>query len=54
VLRERTQVIARIVPERPERQRPVNYPDFAGRAKKIFGDRALPGGKIVIEERGRF
>jgi hypothetical protein len=54
VLRERNQVIARIVPERPERQRPVKYPDFAVRAEKIFGDRVLPGAKIVIEERGRF
>ena len=54
VLRERNQVIARIVPESQERQRPVKYPDFAARAKKIFGDRVLPGAKIVIEERGRF
>jgi antitoxin (DNA-binding transcriptional repressor) of toxin-antitoxin stability system len=54
VLRERNQVIARIVPEGPERQRPVKYPDFAARAKKIFGDRVLPGSKMVIEERGRF
>jgi len=54
VLRERNQVIARIVPEKPERQRPVKYPDFAARARKIFGDRVLPGAKIVIEERGRY
>jgi antitoxin (DNA-binding transcriptional repressor) of toxin-antitoxin stability system len=54
VLRERNRVIARIVPEKLERKRPVKYPDFAGRAKKIFGDRVLPGAKIVIEERGRY
>jgi hypothetical protein len=29
-------------------------PDFAARAKKIFGDRILPGADIVIEERGRY
>jgi hypothetical protein len=29
VLWERNQEIARIDPERPERQRPVKYPDFA-------------------------
>jgi len=54
VLRERNQVIARIVPEKPEHQRPVKYPDFAARARKIFGDRVFPGAKIVIEERGRY
>ena len=54
VLRERNQVIARIVPEKPEPQRPVQYPDFAARAKKILGGRVLPGAKIVIEERGRY
>jgi len=54
VLRERNQVIARIAPEKPERQRPVKYPDFAARARKIFDDRVLPGAKIVIEERGRY
>jgi antitoxin (DNA-binding transcriptional repressor) of toxin-antitoxin stability system len=43
VLRERNQVIARIVPEKPEPQHLVKYPDFAARARKIFGDRVLPG-----------
>jgi antitoxin (DNA-binding transcriptional repressor) of toxin-antitoxin stability system len=52
-LRERDQVIARIVPEK-EKGRPIKYPDFAARAKKIFGDRILPGADIVIEERGRY
>jgi antitoxin (DNA-binding transcriptional repressor) of toxin-antitoxin stability system len=52
-LRERDRLIARIVPEKEEKQ-PVKYPDFAARRKKIFGDRTLPGADIVIEERGRY
>jgi antitoxin (DNA-binding transcriptional repressor) of toxin-antitoxin stability system len=52
-LRERDRVIARIVPERQE-EKPVKWPDFAARRKKIFGDRILPGADIVIEERGRY
>jgi len=50
---ERNRVIARIVPEN-EKGRPAKMPDFAARAKKIFGDRILPGADIVIEERGRY
>jgi antitoxin (DNA-binding transcriptional repressor) of toxin-antitoxin stability system len=52
-LRDRDRVIARIVPEQRE-EKPVKWPDFAARAKKIFGDRILPGADIVIEERGRY
>ena len=52
-LRERDKVIAHIVPEKQE-EKLVNYPDFAARRKKIFGDRVLPGADIVIEERGRY
>jgi len=51
-LRERDRVIARIVPEREERG-PVEWPDFEARAKKIFGDRILPGADLLIEERER-
>jgi antitoxin (DNA-binding transcriptional repressor) of toxin-antitoxin stability system len=51
-LRERDQVIARILPEnRPSRPREI--PDFAARARKIFGDRILPGADLLIEERER-
>lgn len=53
-LRERNRVIAQIVPEKQEEECPVKWPDFAARAKKIFGDRMLPGADIVIEERGRY
>ncbi|HUN61259.1 MAG TPA: hypothetical protein VMU53_04695 [Candidatus Sulfotelmatobacter sp.] len=53
-LRERDKVIARIIPAGRMSEGPVKYPDFAGRAKKIFGDRILPGADLVIEERGRY
>lgn len=52
-LRERNQVIARIVPE-ASGVRPVAMPDFAARRRKIFGDRVLPGSDLVISERGRY
>ncbi len=52
-LRDRDRVIARIVPEKQE-EKPVKWPDFAARRKKIFGDRVLPGADIVIEERVRY
>jgi hypothetical protein len=51
-LRERDRVIGRIVPEvQVEQAREI--PDFAGRAKKIFGDRVLPGADLLIAERRR-
>jgi antitoxin (DNA-binding transcriptional repressor) of toxin-antitoxin stability system len=40
-LRDRDKVIARIVPANGKRPKSVEYPDFAARAKKIFGDRVL-------------
>ena len=52
-LRERDRLIAHIVPAREE-QAPAKWPDFAARAKKIFGDRILPGADLLIEERGRY
>ena len=52
-LRERDRLIARIVPAR-EDQTPAKWPDFATRAREIFGDRVLPGADLVIEERGRY
>lgn len=53
-LRNRTRVFARITPE-PDMERPeqVEWPDFAARARKILGDRILPGADLLIEERGR-
>jgi len=50
-LRERDRVIAHIVPEKQE-EKPVKWPDFAARAREIFGDRVLPN--VVLEDRGRY
>jgi len=52
-LRERNRVIARIVPEKQE-EKPVKWPDFAARRKKIFGDRVLPIVDDLIRDRGRY
>jgi len=52
-LRERNRVIARIVPEKAE-EKPVKWPDFAARRKKIFGDRVLTVVDDLIKDRGRF
>jgi antitoxin (DNA-binding transcriptional repressor) of toxin-antitoxin stability system len=52
-LRERDKVIARIVPEKQE-AKPVQWPDFAARTKKIFGDRVLTIVDDMIKDRGRF
>jgi antitoxin (DNA-binding transcriptional repressor) of toxin-antitoxin stability system len=51
-LRKRDRIVARIVPETPK-TKPVEWPDFEARAKKIFGDRILPGADLLIEERER-
>jgi hypothetical protein len=52
-LRERDQVIARIVPE-GSAARPSDWPDFSVSRKEIFGNRIFPGADLVIEERGRY
>ena len=52
-LRERDELIARIVPE-GKASKPAEWPDFAAMRKEIIGDRVLPGADIVIEERGRY
>lgn len=52
-LRERNEVIARIVPEgRPPQ--PRDWPDFAAMRKEILGDQVVPGSELVIKERGRY
>jgi antitoxin (DNA-binding transcriptional repressor) of toxin-antitoxin stability system len=51
-LRKRNRIVARIVPEFP-RNEPVEWPDFEARARKIFGDRILPGADLLIEERNQ-
>ncbi|MGB8011169.1 MAG: hypothetical protein WCF68_06120 [Terriglobales bacterium] len=52
-LRERDEVIARIVPQGSPPQ-PGDWPDFKAMRKEIFGGRILPGADLVIEERGRY
>lgn len=52
-LRERDQVIARIVPQGAVPQ-PGDWPDFSAMRKEILGDRKLPGADLLIEERGRY
>jgi len=52
-LRERNRVIGKIIPVAAPDE-PVQWPDFAARAKEIFGNRIIPGPSVVIEERGRY
>ncbi len=52
-LRDRQQVIARIVPE-GKAPKPRHWPDFAARRNKLFGNRVLPAAGTVIEGRGRY
>jgi hypothetical protein len=51
-LRERDHVLGHIVPKKSTQQ-PREWPDFAARAKKILGDRVLPGADLLIAERER-
>lgn len=52
-LRDRDEVIARIVPQRkPTGHNP--FPEIAKFRKELFGSRILPGADLLIEERGRF
>ncbi len=53
-LRERDTLIARIVPERAEPSKPVEWPDFAARRKKIFGNRVLSAVDDFLADRGRY
>ena len=53
-LRDRDKPIARIVPETKQEERPVKWPDFAARRKKIFGDRVFTIVDDLIKDRGRF
>jgi antitoxin (DNA-binding transcriptional repressor) of toxin-antitoxin stability system len=49
-LRDRDRVIGRIVPE-PPKEAPVEWPDFAARAKAILRGRRVSGADLLIEER---
>jgi antitoxin (DNA-binding transcriptional repressor) of toxin-antitoxin stability system len=52
-IRKRRKVIARLVPIRPKAE---DYPDFAARAKEIFGDKVASqtGTELVSEFRGDY
>lgn len=52
-LRDRQEVIARIVPEGKART-PRRWPDFAARRKKLLGNRVLPNAVIEERERSRY
>jgi antitoxin (DNA-binding transcriptional repressor) of toxin-antitoxin stability system len=52
-LRDRDQVIARIVPQSVPKKRKA-LPDFAAFRREMWGSRVLPGADLVIEERGRY
>ena len=52
-LRERDEVIARIIPENSPPD-PGEWPDFAALRKELFGNRVLPGADLIIKERGRY
>jgi hypothetical protein len=49
-LRERNSVLGRIVPESPK-IKPAEWPDFAARLKRNFGNRIIPAVEVLIEER---
>jgi hypothetical protein len=51
-LRERNRVLGRIMPEHTSKRRePAEWPDFAARRKRIFGDRVVPIVEDLIAER---
>ncbi len=52
-LRDRDRLIAHIVPANGDRP-PLEWPDFAIRARKIFGDRILPNAVIEARRRARY
>jgi antitoxin (DNA-binding transcriptional repressor) of toxin-antitoxin stability system len=48
-LRERNDVLADIVPRKRRSQ--IEWPDFAERLKRNFGDRVIPAVEMLIEDR---
>jgi antitoxin (DNA-binding transcriptional repressor) of toxin-antitoxin stability system len=52
-IHKRRRVIARLVPVRPKAEA---YPDFAARARKIFGDKVVrrTGEELMTLERDRY
>ena len=53
-LRYRTRVIGHIMPEqKPEEPTKIEWPDFAARRRKIFGDRDLNAVENFLKDRHR-
>lgn len=50
-LRERNRVLGEIVPRRPQRRTPKEWPDFAARLKEMWGDRVIPAVDQLLEDR---
>jgi prevent-host-death family protein len=50
----RTRPVARICPLRPQPSARVKMPDFAARAKAIFGDRIIPNAVLREREKSRW
>jgi hypothetical protein len=50
-VRERKEVLGDLVPRTPPKPRPVEWPDFEARARKIFGDRMIPIVEDMIADR---
>jgi antitoxin (DNA-binding transcriptional repressor) of toxin-antitoxin stability system len=50
----RTRPVARICPPRAPAPAPFKLPDFAARAKTIFGDRIVPNAVLREREEGRW
>jgi hypothetical protein len=50
-VRERNEVLGDLVPRTPPNPSKVEWPDFAARLKRNFGDRVIPAVDILIEER---
>lgn len=50
----RTRPVARILPPRPTVQAKVQMPDFAARAKAVFGDKVIPNGVLREREESRW
>lgn len=51
-LRDRDQVVGRIVPEKPV-EKEIDWAAFDARRKKILGNKKLPGVELLLEERER-
>jgi len=52
---DRKHLVGRILPpSESAKKKDIKWPDFEARAKKIFGDRILPGADLLIEDRGRY